>query len=243
MNFGKLCQRQQLARHIYIYCFLKQKCKDLEDKIRYLEEKTEDSNSRIKNLTLKLEVYEAKVNQYKEQNEIFENDVKQKTEHLNDSELKREFLQSQLHQFKLKFDKSEENLKESRDNFAIQVGIIENKDDEIKQLKLKSAENPSDTSSQDCEKTYSCDTCDFITSNEKGLKIHTGKMHEVECTSCKCTFRSEAKLQDHICRLHITNPSYKTMYMKDWFVKDTCVRVYDSVLQNEIALLHCDNCT
>ena len=67
-------------------------------------------------------------------------------------------------------------------------------------------------------------------------------MHEVECTSCKCTFRSEAKLQDHMCRLHITNPSYKTMYMKDWFVKDTCVRVYDSVLQNEIALLHCDNC-
>ena len=45
-----------------------------------------------------------------------------------------------------------------------------------------------------------------------------------------------------MCRLHITNLSYKTLYMKDWFIKDTCIRVYDSKIRNEIAILHCDPC-
>ena len=30
--------------------------------------------------------------------------------------------------------------------------------------------------------------------------------------------------------------------MKDWFVKDQCIRVYDSGLEKEIALLHSNYC-
>ena len=30
--------------------------------------------------------------------------------------------------------------------------------------------------------------------------------------------------------------------MKDWFVKDSCIRVYDSGQEKEIALLHSDYC-
>ena len=67
-------------------------------------------------------------------------------------------------------------------------------------------------------------------------------MHEVECKTCKVRFKSETKLMEHMCRLHIGNPSHKSLYMKDWFVKDQCIRVYDSGLEKEIALLHSTYC-
>ena len=67
-------------------------------------------------------------------------------------------------------------------------------------------------------------------------------MHELECKSCNSIFPSDTKLKDHMCRLHVSNPSNKFLYMKDWFVMDSCIRVYDSGQQKEIALLHSDNC-
>ena len=89
---------------------------------------------------------------------------------------------------------------------------------------------------------YFCDQCDFSTNNEKGLKIHTGKMHDLECDTCKEMFASDTKLKAHMCRLHVSNPSKHTLYMKDWFVKNSCIRVYNNELQKEIALLHSNQC-
>ena len=233
-------------------CFLKQRCKDLEDQIKHLEVESEEVHSKLKPLDKEIEkltadselnlkkvlIYEEKINIYEKQSDV-------KDELLNDSEVKREFISSQLHQIKSKLNKSEEALKNSLDDNAILKGIVENKENEIKELGEKYEhfeENTSDSSLQKCETKFTCDMCNFNTNNEKGLKIHTRKMHEIKCTSCDVSFQSEAKLKEHTCRLHISNPSYKSMYMKDWFVKDSCIRVYDSGLQKEIALLHSDFC-
>ena len=103
-------------------------------------------------------------------------------------------------------------------------------------------ESNTGNTSQSYKKNFVCDICDFSSKNENGLKIHVGKMHELECKSCKSIFTSETKLKDRMCRLHVSNPSNKSLYMKDWFVKDSCIRVYDSGQEKEIALLHSDYC-
>ena len=45
-----------------------------------------------------------------------------------------------------------------------------------------------------------------------------------------------------MCRVHVVNPSYENIYMKNWFLKDSCIRIYCELLEKEIALLHSDTC-
>ena len=66
---------------------------------------------------------------------------------------------------------------------------------------------------------YSCDECDFTTESEKGVKIHMGRMHEVICDSCSEKFAGKAKLLNHMCRLHIENPDFEQLYMKNFETK------------------------
>ena len=73
---------------------------------------------------------------------------------------------------------------------------------------------------------HSCDQFDFTSASNKGLKIHVGKMHESECPECNEIFAGEAKLKTHMCRLNVTNPSFQNFYMKNCFLKDSCISVF-----------------
>ena len=114
---------------------------------------------------------------YEEKIDIYEKQSDDKDELLNDSEVKREFISSQLHQIKSKLNKSEEALKNSLDDNAILKGIVENKENEIKELGEKYErfeENTSDSSLQKCETKFTCDMCSSNTNNEKWLEnTHT----------------------------------------------------------------------
>ena len=78
--------------------------------------------------------------------------------------------------------------------------------------------------------------------SEKGMKIHMGKMHEIKCKTCNEKFAGESKLKSHMCRLHIGNPSNDTLYMKEWYIKNSCIRVFSNELKKQVALLHSRNC-
>ena len=68
-----------------------------------------------------------------------------------------------------------------------------------------------------------CEECEFQTESDKGLKIHIGRMHEVKCKLCGEKFAGERKILKHTCRVHVTNPSNCSFYMKDWFVYTKCI--------------------
>ena len=89
---------------------------------------------------------------------------------------------------------------------------------------------------------FFCDICDFQSVNKDDLKSHNYENHEVKCDHCGETFEGRRKLEKHICRLNIQNPAYIDMYMKNWYVRNDCIRVFSKRLKKEIILLHSEHC-
>ena len=89
---------------------------------------------------------------------------------------------------------------------------------------------------------YACEECNHFAESKADLKLHHETFHVKFCSNCNCNFIGERKLQEHVCRIQISNPSSGRLYTKDWFVKDNCIRVFDNDAKDEKYVLHCDNC-
>ena len=89
---------------------------------------------------------------------------------------------------------------------------------------------------------FVCEMCDYRTSLEENLQKHEVDEHAVECNFCEETFYKQSKLEKHICRVKIPNPEYWDMYMKNWYIRDTCIPVFSRKLKKEIILLHNEHC-
>ena len=59
---------------------------------------------------------------------------------------------------------------------------------------------------------------------------------------CNEMFAGIDKLNGHMCRVHIKNPSYKEYYMKDWLIRNICIRVFSRKKQSEVGMLHSELC-
>ena len=92
------------------------------------------------------------------------------------------------------------------------------------------------------DKTFACEECDFKFDNEECLRMHMKEHHEVECEYCNVKFSGKKKLKNHMCRNHVKNPSCGDLYMKNWFVKNACVRIFSEQQQKEVATLHSELC-
>ena len=115
---------------------------------------------------------------------------------------------------------------------------VENKKIEITQLKKEIIE-----SDDSVKLKIDCEECEFQTESDKGLKIHIGRMHEVKCKLCGEKFAGERKLLTHTFRVHVTNPTNCSFYMKDWYVYTECIRVFCGEKKKEVAILHSHKCT
>ena len=233
---------------------LKQRCKDLEVKngflevdIENLEVKVETLNKENINLCAENETSEQKIGVLNAQIDCFESEVNQKNEELLENELKREFLQAQMNKLKSKVEQSEKSSKAKDDNIELLESIIRNKDSEIAKIKSEMdstiSQKPDNLESNSEKNNLSCDQCDFTTENAKGLKIHMGKMHEVKCETCNDKFAGESKLKTHMCRLHVDNPSSTKFYMKNWYIKNSCISIFSEAQKKEVAVLHSEHCT
>ena len=122
------------------------------------------------------------------------------------------------------------------------------------------------------EKIIECDKCNSVVGQETGVKLPIENSHDesevdihiteqnvnaftdeenepvssrqqyFKCNTCNLTFKSEAKLKEHMCRIHIENPTYGYMYMKNWIVHMNCTTIYDRNKQAEVAFLHSAEC-
>ena len=45
-----------------------------------------------------------------------------------------------------------------------------------------------------------------------------------------------------MCRVHVRNPTYVDYYMKDWFIRNDCIRIFSKQKQTDIGMLHSDLC-
>ena len=68
------------------------------------------------------------------------------------------------------------------------------------------------------------------------------RMYEVKCENCHDMFSGDKNLNKHICRIHLSNPSDNSLYMKNWYVNNECIWLFCSDKKEQIATLHSDQC-
>ena len=87
-----------------------------------------------------------------------------------------------------------------------------------------------------------CEDCEFNAESESDLKIHMREKHEIECNTCNEKFAGLRKLKNHMCRIHVVNPSSGDYYMKNWYLNNDCISVFSKQQQREVALIHSIYC-
>ena len=87
-----------------------------------------------------------------------------------------------------------------------------------------------------------CDICDIKEKTEEAMASHNLKVHGLHCEYCGETYIGEKKFRTHTCRKHVPNPDYMDLYMKNWYVRNSCIPVYSKRLKKEIVLLHSEQC-
>ena len=60
---------------------------------------------------------------------------------------------------------------------------------------------------------FPCIFCDYKTETEDDLNTHVRSMHDEKCSSCDLAFKEKKKIKDHMCQLHIKNPTRGNCYM------------------------------
>ena len=55
--------------------------------------------------------------------------------------------------------------------------------------------------------------------------------------------KTEEKLENHLCRITVKNPSFCDFYTKNWIAINRCSYMFHIIEKVEVALLHCKDCT
>ena len=149
----------------------------------------------------------------------------------------KEALNAKVKEKEVNICKLEKEAKDKDDNLLISEYTLKNRDDTIKSLKveldaLKAAE------------CFQCAECDFSDEKESELKLHIDEQHSHHCQHCDVTFVGVNKLEKHICRIQVSNPSSDQfgLYTKNWYERNKCIRVFDNASKVEIILLHSEHC-
>ena len=67
-------------------------------------------------------------------------------------------------------------------------------------------------------------------------------MHEVKCDKCNEKFGGENKFKTHMRRICVKNPTVDSLYMKNWFLPNECIRVFCNEQKEQLAILHSKQC-
>ena len=95
---------------------------------------------------------------------------------------------------------------------------------------------------EDAPSTSKCGSCDYQSDDENDMNTHVKIKHAFNCEVCKLIFKNEVKLQTHVCRITITNPTYGEFYTKNWIVSKSCARIFSRTQKQEVAYLHSPQC-
>ena len=61
-----------------------------------------------------------------------------------------------------------------------------------------------------------CAYCDFVTHSKQSLDLHLKEKHTFLCSVCHHASQIERKHINHTCRVYIENPTFETLYTKEW---------------------------
>ena len=89
---------------------------------------------------------------------------------------------------------------------------------------------------------HECYYCDFETTDAKDLTRHIEEDHSNKCPCCDITFKTKEKFNTHICKVHISNPTFKSLYTRSWYDANGCNPVYCSQQNQDILWLHSKTC-
>ena len=89
-----------------------------------------------------------------------------------------------------------------------------------------------------CQHEHECEYCDFETTDAANLKMHLEDKHYHKCSSCDINLSTEGKLRAHICKVSISNPTFKSFYTRSWYDANGCNPVYCTVKNQDILWLH-----
>ena len=132
----------------------------------------------------------------------------------------------------------ENTLKEKNDDIAILDSTLENRDLEI--IRLRDELN--DKYHAEKVEVLTCDNCDSTFETKDKLELNIKELHSKKCSHCGESFVDEGKFKKHTCRIKIKNPSSTSLYMKNWYIKYTCISVYSVLEEKEVIVLHSSNC-
>jgi uncharacterized protein (UPF0335 family) len=112
------------------------------------------------------------------------------------------------------------------------------KEEHENNLNSNDEENQND---EDVPSTSKCGQCDYESEGESDLEKHVEVSHAqiIECKICNLVCKSEEKLENHMCRVTIRNPSFCDFYTNNWIVTNRCTSIYHRINKDEVALLHC----
>ena len=94
----------------------------------------------------------------------------------------------------------------------------------------------------DSSHTLFCDFCGFFSKSKDCLDEHNMMKHNFSCPTCTNIYPTPDKLNRHVCKLEIDNPSFNTFYSRGLFDLRGCNQINCSERDKQIAILHCDNC-
>ena len=193
---------------------LKEECNALKNKNRVLEDKLAGYAEENVSFNQKLFILKGEISIQQNESQSLKDKLKVKLRKIEELE-------------KLNLDKD--------DNIEMLNSIIKNKN-----LDLQTPQTETSLNLQ--VDSFKCDQCDFTSESSKGLKIHLGRVHEVRCDTCNEKFGGIKKLKAHTCRIHVANPSSEFCYMKNWYVKNECIRVFCEMKKELLAVLHSEEC-
>ena len=103
---------------------------------------------------------------------------------------------------------------------------------------------PVDLEKHEMEKhELKCEHCGFETKMEGDFDEHMKEKHGKNkrpyiCDTCELTFRTKDVVLVHICKLNLKNPTFGTLYIKNWYNANGCNALYCTLRNRDVASLH-----
>ena len=71
-----------------------------------------------------------------------------------------------------------------------------------------------------------CPNCDFHTHYRDSFDLHLQEKHSFQCNYCNLVSKNERKHNSHTCRVYLENPTFGTLYTKEWINRNGCSAIY-----------------
>ena len=67
--------------------------------------------------------------------------------------------------------------------------------------------------------------------------------NQLHCEKCDLYFKEDLKLKMHLCKVTVKNPTFGTLYTKDWYDANGCTQIFCRKRNKGIIWLHNKSCS